>query len=201
MCLGYGGTATTMRQVLLKTAKEGEFIEYNFLWTCLFDFHTKRWAMAMKARPWKGLTELLENVLWATLCMKKGSKIDDHHWIDHIVAQSLIVLCCNLFLWRNTNINITCMLSWSTPIHRWVIENLLAVGRHFQKTSYEKEVDGEKQVGHVKRSVGKLSWMSHCHEKKTGQLAGGTIGRASRDWGEVVQVSIWTEKDKLYVCS
>ena len=30
--------------------------------------------------------------------------------------------------------------------HRWVIENLLAVGRHFQKTSYEKEVDGEKQV-------------------------------------------------------
>ena len=47
-----------------------------------------------------------------------------------------------------------------------MIENLLAVGRHFQKTSYEKEVDGEKQVGHVKRSVGKLSWMSHCHEKK-----------------------------------
>ena len=35
--------------------------------------------MAMKARPWKGLTELLENVLWATLCMKKGTKIDDHH--------------------------------------------------------------------------------------------------------------------------
>ena len=30
--------------------------------------------------------------------------------------------------------------------HRWVIENLLAVGRHFQKTSYDKEVDGEKQV-------------------------------------------------------
>jgi len=29
---------------------------------------------------------------------------------------------------------------------RWVIENLLAVGRHFQKTTYEKEVDGEKQV-------------------------------------------------------
>ena len=62
-----------------------------------------------------------------------------------------------------------------------MIENLLAVGRHFQKTSYEKEVDGEKQVGHVKRSVGKMSWMSHCHEKKTGQLAGGTIGRAPRD--------------------
>ena len=59
-----------------------------------------------------------------------------------------------------------------------MIENLLAVGRHFQKTSYEKEVDGEKQVGHVKRSVEK---MSHCHEKKTGQLAGGTIGRAPRD--------------------
>ena len=31
MCLGYGGTATMMRQVLLKTAKDGEFIEYNFL--------------------------------------------------------------------------------------------------------------------------------------------------------------------------
>lgn len=29
---------------------------------------------------------------------------------------------------------------------RWVIENLLDVGRHFQKTSYEKEVEGEKQV-------------------------------------------------------
>ena len=62
-----------------------------------------------------------------------------------------------------------------------MIENLLAVGRHFQKTSYEKEVDGEKQVGHVKRSVGKMFWMSHCHEKKNGQLAGGTIGRAPRD--------------------
>ena len=30
--------------------------------------------------------------------------------------------------------------------YRWVIESLLAVGRHFQKTSYDKEVDGEKQV-------------------------------------------------------
>ena len=27
-----------------------------------------------------------------------------------------------------------------------MIENLLEVGRHFQKTSYEKEVEGEKQA-------------------------------------------------------
>jgi len=37
---------------------------------------------------------------------------------------------------------------------RWVIENLLAVGRHFQKTSYEKEVDGEKQVVQLEEHPG-----------------------------------------------
>ena len=35
---------------------------------------------------------------------------------------------------------------WRVYKYRWVIENLLEVGRHFQKTSYEKEVEGEKQA-------------------------------------------------------
>ena len=123
--------------------------------------------------PWatpcmrKGIlvTPNMRKGILATPCMRKGilvntmyekgSSLSNASWLPDIffehwaspvlkkVDQSILLIVIATFAFMN---GLHFCFALKISKHRWVIENLLAVGRHFQKTSYEKEVDGEKQV-------------------------------------------------------
>ena len=100
------------------------------------------------------VTPCMRKGILVTPCVRKGSSLSNASWLTDIffehwaspvlkkADESILLIVIATFAFMNMQFCFALKI-WK---HRWVIENLLAVGRHFQKTSYEKEVDGEKQV-------------------------------------------------------